>query len=203
MLRRQRDDLEAGPSGLQGHGRRSSAAPYHVPPRRRLYSHTSSSSVSSCSGAAVGVSGDVRGSRSGGDARSDSSRGDGRSDDRSSGCGGSDNAEGNCNSNSSSSSSRSNTGPGSVTRGAPSPGLSQAPRAVRRRIQGGQSEPLERLVALLETTMARDGAALAEMAANESRMATSLDRAVEQGAQHVALCTEMVRALQQLIARRD
>ena len=148
---------------------------------------------------AVGVSGDVRGSRSGGDARSDSSRGDGRSDDRSSGCGGSDNAGGNCNNSSSSS----NTGPGSVARGAPSPGLSQAPRAVRRRIQGGQSEPLERLVALVETTMARDGAALAEMAANESRMATSLDRAVELGAQHVALCTEMVRALQQLIARRD
>ncbi|KAF0291255.1 hypothetical protein FJT64_010598 [Amphibalanus amphitrite] len=66
----------------------------------------------------------------------------------------------------------------------------------------GHTEPTEKLVALLEASVARDGQVLKTMTESEASMAESLERSVEQGEQHLNLCTEMVRALQQIMGQR-
>ena len=84
---------------------------------------------------------------------------------------------------------------------APLHGLSQTPRAVRRRTQRAQTDPLERVLAELRESVRTDAANIAVLQETEASMARHGGILVEQGAQQLALCTQMVQLLQQLVQR--
>ena len=71
-------------------------------------------------------------------------------------------------------------------------GLSQAARAVRRRAQRGQSDPLERVISQMRDSAQADAANIAALQETEASMAKHGEMLVQQGAQQLALCTQIM-----------
>ncbi|XP_043234478.1 translation initiation factor IF-2-like [Amphibalanus amphitrite] len=171
----------AGPSRLEGQWRPSRMSPYSVPSRRR---GCSGSSDSSCSGRSSSYGRRGGGSVGGGRGSGSVVGGGGSVDDGNVGV--DDCSVG--------------VDDGSVGVDDGSVGVDDG--SVGGVGQRAQMEPVERLVTLLEASVERDGQALEAMAESEASMARSLELSVQQGEQHLNLCAEMVRSLQQFMGRR-